>query len=771
MSIAALGYEIDSSQAVKAGRDLDAMNQAAGRAGAGADQLERRSDAVAGAMRRLASVAGVVAGAIAAAFSVRAMVQAADTWTDLTSRVQLAIGASEDARDVMSQIEAMARRTYSSLQQTTEGWLANATAMRELGMTTQQSLAFQEAMNNALVVSGARAERAASVQNALARAMAAGRLTGDQLNTVIQTGGRVAELLAAELGTTVSGLRAMGQQGLITSDVIQRALLGNLQMLREEAESMPATIGDAMVLVGNSFLGLVGFLDEVTGASSIVAESIIFVADNLQLFASYAAAAGIAVAVTYTPAIIAATASTVAWVASLITLRGALIATGIGAFVVAAGTALNFILRLRQATGSWGEAFGLIGDVVREVFDRIRLRAAALSASLEAIGQEVRATYTGILSTIYTALGTAAAAVGSGIEGVVNAVISALETMVNLAIQGINTIIDGINRIPGVEISLIGDFDAGRVSFADSIRGAFDQVSQSLTETQAVARQTAADFRAVSQEANALAARPLESITAIRDALAGAGAETEETAAAVRALTAALGSGGGGGGGGAGDDTGLLSRFEALRDELRTQTEQVELWYAEAQETLQWALENERITLEEHAQMRLEIERLYQEQLAAIRSQSQAQQLGDTADFFGAMAEVAQQGGERMTRVARAFGAAQALINTYLAASQTLADPSLGFFAKLAAVAKVVAAGMGLVNAIRSGGSAGRDGGGGGGGDALGARGVAGVTETQRPLRRTIIELRGPDWVRNIIQPVMEQIYNATKDGERVIFQ
>lgn len=47
-----------------------------------------------------------------------------------------------------------------------------------------------------MVVSGTRAKRAASVQNALSKAMALGVLGGDDVNTVIQSGGRMAELLA-----------------------------------------------------------------------------------------------------------------------------------------------------------------------------------------------------------------------------------------------------------------------------------------------------------------------------------------------------------------------------------------------------------------------------------------------------------------------------------------------------------------------------------------------------------------------------------------------
>ena len=48
----------------------------------------------------------------------------------------------------------------------------------------------------------------------------------------------LAELLAEELGSTVSGLRQLGSDGKITGDVIRSALLGNLTRLREEFETV-----------------------------------------------------------------------------------------------------------------------------------------------------------------------------------------------------------------------------------------------------------------------------------------------------------------------------------------------------------------------------------------------------------------------------------------------------------------------------------------------------------------------------------------------------
>jgi len=117
-----------------------------------------------------------VMGVLGAAISVQQLLTDTNTWTDLRSRVDLATCSQEKGAAVIQRLAAMARRTYSGIEQTTEFWLANATALRELGLSTRESLDFTEALNNAMVVSGAKGVRAASVQNALSKAMALGKL-------------------------------------------------------------------------------------------------------------------------------------------------------------------------------------------------------------------------------------------------------------------------------------------------------------------------------------------------------------------------------------------------------------------------------------------------------------------------------------------------------------------------------------------------------------------------------------------------------------------
>jgi tape measure domain-containing protein len=233
----------------------------------------------------LASSLGTLLGRIVAIggayIGLRQIITRADDWSDMSSRVGIAVGDMELAAGTMEELGRIARASYSSIQQTTEAFAANSVPLRDLGYATQEMLDYTEALNNALVITATRGDRAASVQNALSRAMATGTLSGTGLDTVLSNGGRVAQALADELGTTVSGLRELASEGAITGEVIASALINRVGELREQAALMPATVSDGFTLLSNSVTAAIGTLDKASGATSALAELIIAFADGI----------------------------------------------------------------------------------------------------------------------------------------------------------------------------------------------------------------------------------------------------------------------------------------------------------------------------------------------------------------------------------------------------------------------------------------------------------------------------------------------------------
>ena len=226
----------------------DNTKQAFGAVSKSLASLEKKTAAVGRAM--VGSFAGIISVA-----TLKKIGELNSEWVDMSSRLRRVTVDEEEFTKVTAQLGEVAESTWTGLNETIESYLELQGPLADMGLTTQQQVNFVSALNNALVVSGAKKEVAASVQNALNQAMALGVLRGQNLNTVISKGGRVAELLAQELGITTSELLKVGAQGQITGDIIYSALAENVRLLSEEAEAMPATFEDAMQRVNESIVG------------------------------------------------------------------------------------------------------------------------------------------------------------------------------------------------------------------------------------------------------------------------------------------------------------------------------------------------------------------------------------------------------------------------------------------------------------------------------------------------------------------------------------
>jgi len=224
--------------------------------------------------KNMAKRASVAFSGIAAALGVRELSNLADQWSDLNARLSLATGSTHAGADAMERLGQVARRSYSSLENTVESFIANSTALKELGYNTEQQLDYTEALNNALVISGAKGDRAKAVMNALSKAMAGGKLSGQNLNTVIEQGGRVAEALADSMGVSVSKLRELGAAGKIGSKELF-GITSQINKLNKELDSMPTTIQDGFVLIKNALLEYVLVGDAALVLAGLIATRLI----------------------------------------------------------------------------------------------------------------------------------------------------------------------------------------------------------------------------------------------------------------------------------------------------------------------------------------------------------------------------------------------------------------------------------------------------------------------------------------------------------------
>jgi len=163
----------------------------------------------------------------------------------------------------------------------------------------------------------------------------------------------------------------------------------------------------------------------------------------------------------------------------------------------------------------------------------------------------------------------------------------------------------------------------------------------------------------------------------------------------------------------------FIDRLEAIRDGFKSEREVLEEEYNLNQAVLDNALMNKALKEQEYYDLSQKLAEEHQSALNQIQSIGLQNNLAMASDFFGSMAQIAQLGGKKATKIAKVFGIAQALISTFQGAARALTLP---YPANLAAYASTLAQGMSAVASIKG---VSENGGGGGGSGGKGGRGGA----------------------------------------------
>ena len=190
--------------------------------------------------------------------------------------------------------------------------------------------------------------------------------------------------------------------------------------------------------------------------------------------------------------------------------------------------------------------------------------------------------------------------------------------------------------------------------------------------------------------------------------------------------------------GSAGGKGGTSSKIDALLQDLQTQREITEAWYAESLTTLNSATEAQLLAVGGRHEALERLEREHQERLRGIRDESDTGALANAESLFGALASVTGAGNSRMLAASKKFAAAEAMINVLRAQAQVLANPDLSFWQKLPAMAAIGRAGMSLVSALGGSGSA-------GGGSAKASSAATSSAPAQQAADPLLITMKGVD--------------------------
>lgn len=121
---------------------------------------------------------------------------------------------------------------------------------------------------------------------------------------------------------------------------------------------------------------------------------------NLDRLAIYVTTAATAFGVRYVAALALSKLATFTFAGALVSLRRALLLSGVGVLIIGAGELALRFGRLIEVTGGWGKSLGFLGDVAAGVWEGIATSAQSLAPALGAIWQNIRASFLGMLEIL-----------------------------------------------------------------------------------------------------------------------------------------------------------------------------------------------------------------------------------------------------------------------------------------------------------------------------------------------------------------------------------
>jgi tape measure domain-containing protein len=234
----------------------------------GKNNTKRAFDEVNGQLNTMNKQLATAGKAILATFSVsaltgaiRGIATAADGYNLMNARLKLATGSQAEFNTAQTELRRIAIATQTPLESLATLYQRISRPLKDAGRSQADILKVTEAVATSFRVSGASAVEAEQGVIQFAQALGSGALRGDEFNSVAEQAPRLMQALADSIGVPVGALKEMAAQGLLTASVVTDALVGQLDTLRAEAESLPETVGGAMTALSDRWTEAVGKTD------------------------------------------------------------------------------------------------------------------------------------------------------------------------------------------------------------------------------------------------------------------------------------------------------------------------------------------------------------------------------------------------------------------------------------------------------------------------------------------------------------------------------
>ena len=313
--------------------------------------------------------------------STGAIVKAMDSYINLQNRLKLVADSQAQVNELTKEMYDIAKRSRASVEDTSIAFSRFDLALKSVGRSQKDSLMVTETVNKMIAMSGKGTQEAAAALLQLSQAFSKGKLDGDEFRTVAETMPLLMDAIAKKMGVTRGELLELRKQGKLTLDVMLEAIRDAQPEVDKQFSGYKMRVSDALTELKNQWIKFWGELDAKMGVSSGIANSLLWLSQNLKLVAAVGTVAFIGLAAAISGPLIRAFSTLAVYIAANPYLA-------LGAAIAGAVTYLLLMEdEMRQSNTLLGEIGANTADLIKSIPSFVEDALATVIFGYQEIGR------------------------------------------------------------------------------------------------------------------------------------------------------------------------------------------------------------------------------------------------------------------------------------------------------------------------------------------------------------------------------------------------
>ncbi|WP_313803255.1 tape measure protein [Cytobacillus sp.] len=201
------------------------------------NNINRGTSAANGLLSKLAAVVTTYLSLQAG----KSIIDLSDQLTNITARLNMVNDGLQTTAELQQMIYDSAQRSYGSYADTAD--LVGKLSMnaKDAFSSNSEAIAFAELLNKQFSIAGTSADGMKNATIQLTQALGGGVLRGQELNSIFEHAPNIIHTIAEYLDVPIGKIREMAAEGMLSADVVKKAMFAATDEINEKFDSMPLT--------------------------------------------------------------------------------------------------------------------------------------------------------------------------------------------------------------------------------------------------------------------------------------------------------------------------------------------------------------------------------------------------------------------------------------------------------------------------------------------------------------------------------------------------